>query len=157
MVQYQVKVFQTEKNGIKFTAKEGTTQIYEYWSDIMTKTIRADKLIESEHDLNDVVNRFLQDPAQFDYYDFTMTPKLIRANREYESFERKIIVFFEIVFEYEGQIYRTQTRQWNIIQKIQKKASRILKQRSFDALCLVSDLSGDVISIIREVETEATR
>jgi hypothetical protein len=134
--------------GWSFT--KGTTDFWNFWGDVHTFSVRADKKLETRADLEDVVERFLEDKTQFDHNDFSGHSKFVKASREYFTLVEKRKDFQEITFEFEGKVYKTRTSKWSVQRDIEKKA-HILKWVDVQTISLVRDDNDEVITVVKEL------
>jgi hypothetical protein len=129
---------------------KGTTNIWHFWGDVHTYSVRADKIINNRADLEDVVERFLEDKTQFDHNDYSGHSKFVKASREYYNIVKKRVDFMEIEFEYEGKSYKTRTKKWSVKKAIEEKGENV-KVWSVQTISLVRDDNDEVISVVEEL------
>lgn len=126
---------------------EGTTTIHQFWGDMHILTFRADKVLNTWGDMQEVVERFEKDPEAFDRTLYNSHAENIKANRTYESILKQHKSLYKLVFEYQGQQYKTITTSFMTKRKIEKNADKIIEDKEIWAHCLVNDRTGKVIAV----------
>lgn len=124
-----------------------TTEITYFYGDMHTYSIRADKVLNNRADMMEVVKRFEADKSQFDYTDYFSTAEFHKANREYTVLVVREVSYDEIVFSFDGKEFKTTTKKWSVISKIEKNADKIISHKQVFATALVDDATGDTVAI----------
>lgn len=130
-----------------------TTEITYFYGDMHTYSIRADKVLNNRADMMEVVKRFEADKSQFDYTDYFSHAKFHKANREYTVLVTKEVSYDEIVFEFEGKEFKTTTKKWSVISKIEKNADKILSHKQVFATALVDDATDEMVAVHKVIRT----
>lgn len=135
--------------GFYFEASKGNSHVIQIKNNVRLYDFRADKPVFSGNDLQDVSERFLNDPKQFDRWAHGDNGKLefFKANRDYSSLILKHMIYHEITYKVNGLEIQLNTASSVLASSIKKIADEILKHEQYSAICLVDDSNFKVFGI----------